>query len=80
MIDKLENLASQYKELQNDVRKQTRDLVDSLFYAVYHDKLAELSDKQKEVFLCLLIFNDGRIDDFTEHLVDSEVFDEPEAE
>jgi len=77
--DKWESLSKRYHEVKDTSRQRTKEVMDSLFDAVHHDKLAQLTDKQKEVFLEILIFIDGNYNhcnDLAEYLVDSEVFDE----
>jgi succinate dehydrogenase flavin-adding protein (antitoxin of CptAB toxin-antitoxin module) len=76
--DKWESLSKLYHEVKNTSRQRTKAIMDSLFDAVYHDKLAQLTDKEKEVFLEILIFNssDDRFNDLAYYLVDSETLDE----
>ena len=81
--DKWESLSKRYHEVRDTSRQRTKAIMDSLFSAVYHDKLAQLTDKQKEVFLEILIFihgNDSHLNDLAEFLVDSETLDDIDEE
>lgn len=75
--DKWESLSKRYHEVRDTSRQRTKAIMDSLFDAAYHDKLAELTNKEKEVFLEILIFIDGLyVNDLAQYLVDSETLDE----